>query len=56
VAQKLPNGIHCGTIFANTGMAKRWSRPKTMGGNPNIQRAALAALARNGESVETLGA
>ena len=55
-AQKYPNGIHFGTMVANTRMPMRWSKPKTMGGNPNIQRAAIVTLACNRESSEAMDA
>jgi hypothetical protein len=50
-AQKLANGIQRGTMLANTCTPMRWANPKTMDGNPSIQRAAVVALARNGKPV-----
>jgi len=52
--QKYANPIQCGTMLAKTRMPMRWSKPKRMGGNPNIQRAAIVTLACNRESVEAM--
>ena len=55
-AQKYPKRIHCGTMLAKMRMLVRWNKPKTIGGNPNIQRAAIAALSCNRESGEAVDA
>ena len=55
-AQKYPNDIQCGAMLAKTRMPMRWTRPKMTGGNPSIERAAIAALSCNRASGEAVDA